>query len=172
MKKIIKIFPKFRFCFLANGRLECSILKGGIDKYFFLLYVLSEVTARKHLILNFFDCSKEPLAEMELFYKTLCELPEIIGMKKMTLPYIVVGNSIPGITGVVLIETSHISFHSFSEEGTLYIDVFSCIDFDKEKVVKYLENIFHPKRIETHYINGEFPPNDYRLGDCLALRAF
>lgn len=135
------------------------------------------MTARHHLILNFYDCKKETLVDMGLLYKTLEDLPERIGMKKMILPYIVVGASDPGLTGFVIIETSHISFHSFSEEKTLYIDVFSCLEFDCEKVISYLENIFQPQKIEKHYIKGKPAKSpqtqrDYRLGDCLALRAF
>jgi S-adenosylmethionine decarboxylase len=55
-----------------------------------------------------------------------------------------------GLTGVLLLAESHISFHSWPEFEYLAIDIFSCGENAKpEKALEYLEKIFKPKRIEV-----------------------
>ena len=39
-----------------------------------------------------------------------------------------------GVTGFVVIAESHISIHTFPDRGLLWVDVFSCKDFDAEAV--------------------------------------
>lgn len=72
--------------------------------------------------------------------KILSELPAEIGMRVLAGPLIVRGDPAnPGWTGVVVIERSHISIHTFEEEGKASIDIFSCKSFEKEAVIRYLE---------------------------------
>lgn len=54
-----------------------------------------------------------------------------------------------GVTGVVLLQESHIAFHGWPEFNYLAIDIFTCGDktFPK-KALKYLKSAFRPKRIE------------------------
>jgi S-adenosylmethionine decarboxylase len=55
-----------------------------------------------------------------------------------------------GLTGVLLLAESHISFHSWPEFEYLALDIFSCGKKAKpEKALKYLEKVFKPKRIEV-----------------------
>jgi S-adenosylmethionine/arginine decarboxylase-like enzyme len=54
-----------------------------------------------------------------------------------------------GVTGVCIIETSHIAIHVWDEEspGLIQLDVYSCKDFDKEVVFKHFE-CFEPVSTE------------------------
>ena len=52
-----------------------------------------------------------------------------------------------GITGFVVIKTSHCSFHSFTKGEKIYFDIFSYKDFDKDIVIDILSEIFDPKDI-------------------------
>lgn len=73
----------------------------------------------------------------------LSELVKLLDMNKLMGPYTIrcdtVGNE--GVTGVVVIETSHCSFHAW-DEGLVQMDLYSCKDFDVKKIVDYLAHFF------------------------------
>lgn len=76
----------------------------------------------------------------------LTKLVEKINMKVLMGPYSIncktLGNE--GVTGVVVIETSHASFHCWSEvERPFFMfDVYSCVDFSPMDVLKHLDDYF------------------------------
>jgi S-adenosylmethionine decarboxylase len=75
----------------------------------------------------------------ETVERVLRELPALIGMRILDGPHVVAGApGNPGWTGFVIIDKSHVSVHTFSETGTVSIDVYSCMPFDAEKAVSYL----------------------------------
>jgi S-adenosylmethionine decarboxylase len=58
-----------------------------------------------------------------------------------------------GLTGVLLLAESHISFHSWPEFGYLAIDIFSCGKNTKpEKALNYLKRVLKPKKVEVFII--------------------
>jgi S-adenosylmethionine decarboxylase len=58
-----------------------------------------------------------------------------------------------GLTGVLLLAESHITFHSWPEYDYLGIDIFSCGRNAKpEKGLKYLKKVLKPKRVEISII--------------------
>jgi S-adenosylmethionine decarboxylase len=91
-----------------------------------------------HLTLDLNDCECEKLGDMNFIFQFLQELPEKIGMEKITEPYVVPSDGAKpgdeGITGVVLISESHISVHTYMKKKYVFIDIFSCRHFDWEKV--------------------------------------
>ncbi len=76
----------------------------------------------------------------------LTSLVEKIGMNILMGPYSVdcmtLGNE--GVTGVVVIETSHASFHCWHavERPYLMFDVYSCVDFEASTVLSHLDDFF------------------------------
>ncbi len=100
-----------------------------------------------HLILDGYSSDAELLQDKEFIYQLLDGYPAEIGMNKIAPPYVIryVGNKPEdwGISGIVLIAESHISIHTFVERRYVNIDVFSCKDFDVEKVVKDLGQRLH-----------------------------
>lgn len=117
----------------------------------------------KHVTIDASSCSWEKLTNQSLIYNLLNELPEKIGMHKMTLPYVVEwmdkGAKIPGISGFVMIAESHISIHTFPEKDYVFIDVFSCVNFEVEKAIDLLLDFFEAKKNTTKVVTrGEdFP---------------
>jgi len=97
-----------------------------------------------HLMLDAYDAPAERLSNMGLLYRTLCELPGLIGMRRVSLPQIleVTEPDIAGLSGFVFIMESHISVHTYSERGFLTADVYSCKQFDHSAALKYLEEAF------------------------------
>jgi S-adenosylmethionine decarboxylase len=105
-----------------------------------------------------YDCDRDAVVSKELIFKVLDELPGYIGMHKITEPQIIpyAGNGSlnsfdkGGISAFVLIAESHITIHTFKAQRHVFIDIFSCKDFDVDKAVGYLTLIFKPKRIEKN----------------------
>ncbi|PIN84875.1 MAG: adenosylmethionine decarboxylase [Candidatus Diapherotrites archaeon CG11_big_fil_rev_8_21_14_0_20_37_9] len=103
-----------------------------------------------HLMLDTFGCSKKALGNQELIKEFLSRLPEELGMKKLIQPYLVAypgGDSWDrgGITAIMLIAESHISIHTFPEDGFFTADVYSCKPFDVEKALKLFREYFKGK---------------------------
>lgn len=100
-----------------------------------------------HLMLDGYNCAKEPLADANVLYDLLDKLPEKIGMTKMTKPYLVSteGNNEKdpgGWSGFVLIEESHVSIHTFIKRRFFTFDLYSCKEFDANLVITYLKKLF------------------------------
>jgi len=53
----------------------------------------------------------------------------------------------------VVIAESHISIHTFPERGLINIDVFSCKEFDPERVIKDIQAKFKLTEVETRLLN-------------------
>ncbi|MFH1663985.1 MAG: deoxyhypusine synthase [archaeon] len=105
----------------------------------------------------FFDCSgcdKKALNDKEKIKEFLIRVSDSIEMKRLTEPVVVSykhkHNEESGITGFVIIAESHISIHSYPEKAEAFVDVFSCREFDSEKVVAVLNEFFFPKKIEKN----------------------
>jgi S-adenosylmethionine decarboxylase len=121
-----------------------------------ILVTKSEGGFGPHLTLDLSGCALEPLVDYERLYDLLNNLPGHIGMTKMTLPYVVKwldhGAQVPGYSGFVMIAESHISFHTFPEKNFVFIDFFSCKQFDVDKAVDYLVRFFQPQQIEKNLV--------------------
>lgn len=62
-----------------------------------------------------------------------------------------------GYTLVQLIETSNICAHFVDKNGDMYLDVFSCKDFDIEVVKNTVKEFFNPKTIGFNFVNRKAP---------------
>lgn len=58
-----------------------------------------------------------------------------------------------------MIETSNISAHFCNEDGSAYLDIFSCKPYDKEVVKKIAKEYFNPMSITEHYIERDANKN-------------
>ena len=109
-----------------------------------------------HLMLDLKECNTEKLKDYELVFNVLNDLPEKIGMTKITQPYVFPYSGLvpedKGITGTVIIAESHISIHTFQEKDYCFVDVFSCKPFDVELAEQYIINAFESKSYEKHVV--------------------
>ena len=93
----------------------------------------------------------EPITSEKELKKRLKDLVKIIGMKIIKGPYASYvskeGNC--GVTGVVMIETSHIAIHIWDETTPALVqcDVYSCAEFQQGEVIMHLGTM-KPKKIE------------------------
>ncbi len=121
-----------------------------------------------HLTLDLSDCNQRKLSDLEFIFKLLNELPDKIGMTKITQPYVFQYSGLvpedKGITGFVIIAESHISIHTFQEKDYVFIDIFSCKHFDYEYAKHYLIKAFESKNPKCQVVmRGEDFPRYARM---------
>ena len=117
-----------------------------------------------HVTIDASGCNKRKLASVTLVYDILDKLPDRIGMTKMTLPYVVkwldkFAHGTEGISGFVMIAESHISIHTFPDQDYVFMDIFSCKEFDAEMAVKYLTGAFEAVKYKKNVLKrgSDFP---------------
>ena len=103
----------------------------------------------KHLMIR--ATVYEPITSEKELKKWLRDLVKIIKMKIIKGPYAsyVTREGNRGITGVVMIETSHIAIHVWDEISPALVqcDVYSCAEFQQGEVIMHL-GIMKPQKIE------------------------
>ncbi len=118
-----------------------------------------------HLMIDGYDADPQKLADKDLIYRVLDELPEKMEMTKVLPPsvYDYKGQTEEdeGLAGVVIIAESHIAIHTFPKRRFISVDIFSCKDFEIETAVRYLTEAFGIRRYETYLVNRgkEYPKN-------------
>jgi len=129
-----------------------------------------------HLLLSGFGCSgigRKHLSDLDFIYEFLYALPEKIGMQRLGTPNVEKvsekNHVDPGVTGMVIIYTSHISIHTFTKgqkdgkrkprnldlnihKPFFTADVYSCKEFDHEEAIEQFVKSFRPKYLEKNMI--------------------
>lgn len=123
-----------------------------------------------HVMIDASGCKKEKLISQELVYDILNELPAEIEMTKISLPYVCkwldkFSKGTPGISGFVMIAESHISIHTFPDQDHVFVDIFSCKNFNAEKAIKYILDAFEATKAEKNIIKRglNFPRKIYAV---------
>lgn len=123
------------------------------------------IQVHKHLIIRA-EANKVPTDE-EILINWLKEFIDFIGMKILMGPYVkyctMEGNR--GITGIAVIETSHIAIHIWDEPvpALIQMDVYSCADFDPYKIANKIKEDFEIIKIDYKYLNRETGLKPIRL---------
>ena len=123
------------------------------------------IQVHKHLIIRA-EANKVPTDEEQLT-KWLKDFIEFIGMKILMGPYVkyctMEGNR--GITGIAVIETSHIAIHIWDEPvpALIQMDVYSCADFGPYKIANKIKEDFDVVKIDYKYLNRETGLKPIRL---------
>ncbi len=112
----------------------------------------------EHLTLDGYMGDKKLLNDKEAVFKWLNDLPDELGMHKISEPQIVFseGNDTKdpgGYSGIVMIAESHISVHTFTERRFASADVYTCKNgMDVEFIENYFKKLFGFQEVETHFI--------------------
>ena len=115
------------------------------------------IKVHKHLIIRA-EANKVPTDEEQLT-KWLKDFIDSIDMKILMGPYVkycnVEGNR--GITGIAVIETSHIAIHVWDEPNPalMQIDVYSCAEFDVDEIAEKIKSDFDVIKLDYKYLNRE-----------------
>ena len=115
------------------------------------------IKVHKHLIIRA-EANKVPTDEEQLT-EWLKDFIDYIDMKILMGPYVkycnVEGNR--GITGIAVIETSHIAIHVWDEPNPalMQIEVYSCAEFDVDEIAEKIKSDFDVIKLDYKYLNRE-----------------
>ena len=115
------------------------------------------IKVHKHLIIRA-EANRVPTDEEQLT-EWLKDFINSIHMKILMGPYVkycnVEGNR--GITGIAVIETSHIAIHVWDEPNPalMQIDVYSCAEFDVDEIAEKIKADFDVIKLDHKYLNRE-----------------
>lgn len=114
-----------------------------------------------HLLLDCYNADPDRLGDINLVYSVLEELPGLIGMERVGLPQVArFADPIKaGVSGMVMIVTSHISIHTYTLRRCFFMDVFSCQPFSAEAMIGYVKEKFRVGDLEARLLKrgSRFP---------------
>jgi S-adenosylmethionine/arginine decarboxylase-like enzyme len=119
----------------------------------------------KHLILDAAGCSPKMIRNEVVVASFAKSLVKRIDMVPYGEPQVVMfgsGNK-KGYTLVQLIETSNITAHFVEENNSMYLDVFSCKDFDPDVVTEAVREYFDAKKFRTKVLLRQAPVSTPKL---------
>ena len=112
-----------------------------------------------HLILDCKSGSKKLIRDKQNLKNFVDELVNRIDMVAVGEPIIkyLASNAVDkaGYSLVQLIETSSIVGHFIDSSGNFYLDVFSCKEFEIEKVTECVDEFFFPLKTRSRYLLRE-----------------
>jgi S-adenosylmethionine decarboxylase len=115
-----------------------------------------------HVIIDGYGGDPDQLADENVVRVILDQVPEMMGMTKITQPYVLrYTGSKPedwGVSGFVMIAESHISMHTFPERKLIWADVFSCKDFDAQPVLDAIKRRFLLRDMDVQSIPRNLEP--------------
>lgn len=99
-----------------------------------------------HIVAELFGCPVEKISNIESIKKILNSAIKESGLVKLDEAYHQFQPA--GATGFILLETSHISVHTWPEDGYAAVDMFTCGSPEKgRKAVDKCEQLFEAKKI-------------------------
>lgn len=105
-----------------------------------------------HVILDLHGCNKELLNSESVIRNALdesCKLANCKILKKLVYKF-----QPQGVTGILLLEESHIAIHTYPEHGSCFIDIYTCGDkATPEMAIRFLEDFFESKNMEVKKIH-------------------
>lgn len=121
-----------------------------------------------HLTLDGYFCNARMLDDLTVITRSLVELPDRMGMKRLIPPYVVHAGASRkkdpgGWLGFVMIQESHISVHTFPARRFVSIDVYSCRNFRTTPVVSYFRRVFGIRKMEKNIVvrGKEYPQRNF-----------
>ncbi len=125
-----------------------------------------------HLMLDCYGCNEEKLKDAKFILKFLKNTPKKFGMHIIKEPFLISYDENPetwdngGVSAIVIIAESHIAIHTFpGNDGFMSLDMFSCKEFNIEKIISIINKEFKPKMIEKNLVmrGTHFPKEEYKL---------
>jgi|GEM_PF-610364 len=134
----------------------------------------SFISRRFHIIVDAFECDEKLISDGLFIEETIKEIAKMLGMRILEGP--VVTNGVPenpGLTAFAIIDFSHISIHTFTDEKEFCLDIFSCKPFSYKQVIAFVKKRFHLKhdqiykstsrydQLDIEYDKDSFSPKEY-----------
>lgn len=104
-------------------------------------------SASKHLLVEYFDCDRSVLNDRAAIAALMRQAAGAAGatvVNEVFHPY-----APQGVTGVLVIEESHLSIHTWPEHGYAAVDFFTCGDCDPMRAHEVLRAGLAAERLEV-----------------------
>ena len=110
----------------------------------------------KHVILELYDCPAHLLTCPDTAEQYLKGAAEAM---KATIVLSTFHHFSPlGVSGVVVIQESHLTIHTWPEYGYAAVDIFTCGEIEIEKGINHLKEHFQAGSISSKYLKrGKLP---------------
>ena len=96
------------------------------------------ISLGRHLLAEFYNCESGVLNDPEHIERLMNEAARLSGATVVQSVFHVF--SPHGVSGVVVVEESHLAVHTWPEYGYAAVDYFSCGDVDCDAAVRYLSS--------------------------------
>ena len=110
----------------------------------------------KHLIIDACGIDRERLENWQAILKLLRDLPKKLNMRALCRPFVAKVASDKyhdwGISGFIMLYESHISLHTWPEQGYAAMDVYSCKDFNEKAIIRYFKKFWEAKKIKVKLV--------------------
>ena len=116
-----------------------------------------------HLTIDGYGGDAELLGSEELVRSFLDRYPGEMNMTKITEPFVMRYVGVKpedwGVTGFVIIAESHLAVHTFPDRGYVWVDIFSCKEFEAPGAVDRIVNTFGLTHVTEHILERglEYP---------------
>ncbi len=119
-------------------------------------------TKSQHLLIELFGCNIDALEDRALLTNLL---EEAAVAADVTIVQSVFHQYSPqGVTGVVIIEESHLSIHTWPEYGYASVDFYTCGNGEPEKALHVIQNGLDAKRSEVMMVDRGKSLTDAAMG--------
>jgi S-adenosylmethionine decarboxylase proenzyme len=104
-------------------------------------------TRARHFLVELFECDARVLNDAEALRSLLRAGAEAAGARVVTEVFHPFAPH--GVTGVVVIEESHLSIHTWPENGYAAVDFYTCGDVRPERAIELLSGTLAAGRVEV-----------------------
>lgn len=110
----------------------------------------------RHLTLDLYGCTWWKIQDPSFLQTTLLKVISLAGMQPVKVYDPIVYDDFDsifgwGISQVVILAESHATYHTTPEKKrSLFFDIYSCKDFEVNKVIDFLLDRFSPNGYEVH----------------------
>jgi len=115
-------------------------------------------TTGTHIIVEAAGCSRETLTDPKKIEQIFMEAAKLANMTVKASYFF--RFSPTGVSGAVIVAESHISIHTWPEEGYAAIDVYTCGESDPERAVDYILRKIGAKHAHISEIKRGIPEED------------
>tara|TARA_Y100000034_G_scaffold78667_1_gene94516 strand:+ start:1535 stop:1972 length:438 start_codon:yes stop_codon:yes gene_type:complete len=137
-----------------------------ISSYKFLSYFKMRVNILhnkgNHLIVDGF--SSCDLRNVDLIRDLILDLVDVVEMNAISEPLVIYHEADDedesGVTGVVILAESNVTIHTYPSKKWFALDIYSCNEFDVDKVVEFLKESFGLRKHDVKILKRGFYEKD------------
>ena len=106
-----------------------------------------------HLIIDYYNVNKDRINNIDFVERSLCDAINLSGYNLIKI--VSEKFELHGLSVLALLKESHVSIHTYPENNSMFIDIFTCGERTPEKISQLLHKLFNPKQVKlTKIVRG------------------